>query len=89
MKKRKAIRKLSRKAAADRLLRAVGCWVESAGGSALVAGSIGIMRRLSCCDCEIGTLVDDPGAIYGETAKLNFYVCIKVTGRRPTAEKTA
>ena len=75
MKKRKAIRKLSRKAAVDRLLRAVGCWVESAGGSALVAGSIGIM--------------DDPGAIYGETAKLNFYVCIKVTGRRPTAEKTA
>jgi hypothetical protein len=74
VKKKNPIRKLSRKAAADCLLRAVGCWVQAAGGSALVAGNIGVMN--------------DPGDIFGETtARFNFYVCIKVTGRRPQPEK--
>jgi hypothetical protein len=34
--------RLSRRVAADRLLHAVGRWVDACGGSALVAGNIGI-----------------------------------------------
>ena len=43
MKKRKPLRKLSREVAADRLLRAVGRWVEACGGTALIAGGIGLI----------------------------------------------
>lgn len=69
-------RKWSRKVAADRLLRAVGDWVNSAGGSALVAGNIGVMN-----------LPDMHGGFGPDP--LSFYVCIKVTGRRPAIEAEA
>lgn len=37
-------RVLSREVAGDRLLRATGNWVEACGGSALVAGGIGVIH---------------------------------------------
>ena len=52
----------------DKLLRAVGKWVDAYGGNAVIAGNIGIMDILA-----------EP---------LSFYVCIKVTGKRPAKKET-
>jgi hypothetical protein len=70
-KKRKPRRKYSPKIASIRLLNAVGDWVNANGGNALVAGNIGLM--------------DNPAhGIFEEGLdSLSFYVCIKVTGKRP------
>lgn len=67
-KKRKQRRKYSPKVASVRLLNAVGDWVNANGGNALVAGDIGVMSSPGALD------IFDP---------FRFYVCIKVTGKRP------
>lgn len=63
--------KLSRTVAANKLLWAVGDWVNANGGSAVVAGDIGLMDAPNLRDVLTGP---DP---------LTFYVCVKVTGKRP------
>lgn len=81
MKKKKpwttSSRRVPPKLATNRLLKAVGDWVNSNGGNALVAGNIGLMDVPSTQDPFRGP---DP---------LTFYVVIKVSadfsGRLPVA----